>query len=100
MSVIRRSISPMKLGKVAEIFEALAYPVRLEVLELLEDGKSYSVGEILKEVKIEPSLLSHHLKKMKNIGIIESFRNGRNIYYKLVLKEITKIFDCIYNCEI
>ena len=52
----------MKLGKVAEIFEGLAYPVRLEILELLEDGKSYSVGEILNEVKIEPSLLSHHLK--------------------------------------
>lgn len=90
----------MKLGKVAEIFEGLAYPVRLEILELLEDGKSYSVGEILNEVKIEPSLLSLHLKKMKNIGIIESLRQGRNIYYKLALKEITKVFDCIYNCNI
>lgn len=85
----------MKLGKVAEIFGGLAYPVRLEILELLEDGKSYSVGEILNEVKIEPSLLSHHLKKMKNIGIIESLRQGRNIYYKLALKAITKVFDCI-----
>ena len=90
----------MKLGKVAEIFGGLAYTVRLEILELLEDGKSYSVGEILNEVKIEPSLLSLHLKKMKNIGIIESLRQGRNIYYKLALKEITKVFDCIYNCNI
>ncbi|MCH7514245.1 MAG: winged helix-turn-helix transcriptional regulator [Bacteroidetes bacterium] len=89
----------MKLGKVTEIFGGLAYPVRLEILELLEDGKSYSVGEILNEVKIKPSLLSHHLKKMKNIGIIESLRQGRNIYYKLALKEITKVFDCIYNCN-
>lgn len=89
----------MKLGKVAEIFGGLAYTVRLEILELLEDGKAYSVGEILNEVKIEPSLLSHHLKKMKNIGIIESLRQGRNIYYKLALKGITKVFDCIYNCN-
>ena len=89
----------MKLGKVAEIFGGLAYPVRLEIPELLEDGKSYSVGEILNEVKIEPSLLSLHLKKMKNIGIIESLRQGRNIYYKLALKEITKVFDCIYYCN-
>ncbi len=100
MGAIRRKISPMKLSKVAEIFEGLAYPVRLEILELLEDGKSYAVGEILKEVKIEPSLLSHHLKKMKNIGIIDSVRQGRNIYYKLALKEITKVFDCIFNCNI
>ena len=90
----------MKLGKVAEMFGGLAYTVRLEIPELLEDGKSYSLGEILNEVKIEPSLLSLHLKKMKNIGIIESLRQGRNIYYKLALKEITKDFDCIYNCNI
>jgi len=100
LEVIDRKISTEKLGRVAEIFEGLAYPVRLRILELLESGESYSVGEIIKVVKIEPSLLSHHLRKMKNIGIIESKRQGRNIYYRLVIKEISKVFDCIYACEI
>ena len=100
MEVINRKIGPEKIGRVAEIFEGLAYPIRLRVLELLEDGQAHSVGDILNVIKIEPSLLSHHLKKMKNIGIISSERQGRNIYYKLVLKEITKIFDCIYTCKI
>ena len=100
MEVINRKIGPEKLGRVAEIFEGLAYPIRLRILELLEDGNSYTVGEILDTVKIEPSLLSHHLIKMKNTGIISSERQGRNIYYKLVLKEITKIFDCTYTCKI
>ena len=100
MEVKTRRISPRKLGKVAEVFEALAYPVRLKILELLESGKPYNVGEILDYVNIEPTLLSHHLKKMKNIGILESYREGRNIYYKLVLKEISKVFDCIYSCRI
>ncbi len=100
VEAVNRKISTEKMVRVAEIFEGLAYPVRLKILELLEDGKAYTVGEILEVVKIEPSLLSHHLKKMKNIGIISSERQGRNIYYKLILKEITKIFDCIYTSEL
>jgi ArsR family transcriptional regulator len=95
-----REISPQKLEKIAEIFQGLAYPVRLQILELLEDGKDYPVNEILNKVQIEASLLSHHLAKMKNIGILESYRQGRNIYYKLAIKEISKVFDCIYSCEL
>ena len=100
VEVSNRQISPEKLQKVAEIFQGLAYPVRLQVLELLEDGNDYPVSKIMEVVKIEASLLSHHLSKMKNIGIIESYRQGRNIYYRLAIKEISKVFDCIYSCDL
>lgn len=99
-ATLKRKISPEKLEKVSQVFQGMAYPVRLEILELLEDGRPYAVGEILEVVKIEASLLSHHLSKMKHIGIIESYRQGRNIYYQLAIKEISKIFDCIYACDI
>ncbi|MCF6360193.1 MAG: metalloregulator ArsR/SmtB family transcription factor [Cyclobacteriaceae bacterium] len=99
-TIPNRQISPEKLVKISEIFSGLAYPVRIQILELLEDGKDYPVNEILAKVQIEASLLSHHLSKMKNIGIIDSYREGRFIYYRLALKEITKVFDCIYSCEL
>lgn len=99
-SISNRKISPEKLKKVAEVFQGLAYPVRIQILEILEDGNDYAVNEILEKVQIEASLLSHHLSKMKNIGIVESYRKGRFIYYRLALKEISKIFDCIYACEL
>ena len=99
-TISNREISPKKLEKIAEIFQGLAYPVRLQILELLEDGNAYPVNVILDKVQIEASLLSHHLGKMKNIGILESYRQGRNIYYKLAIKEISKVFDCIYSCEL
>jgi len=99
-SITNREISPEKLVKISEIFSGLAYPVRIQILELLEDGKAYPVNEILDKVQIEASLLSHHLSKMKNIGIIDSYREGRFIFYRLKLKEISKVFDCIYSCEL
>jgi len=100
METVKRKISPYKLKKVADIFGGLAHPSRLEILELMEDGAERSVGEILDHMKIEPTLLTHHLSKMKHIGILESYKEGRNIYYKIALSEIINIFDCIQNCKI
>lgn len=99
-AISKKQIDSKKLVKIAEIFQGLAFPVRLRILELMEDGKSYAVYQILEKINIEPSLLSHHLSKMKNIGILKSYRKGRNIYYYLAIKEITKVFDCIYACEL
>ncbi|MEK6781801.1 MAG: metalloregulator ArsR/SmtB family transcription factor [Bacteroidota bacterium] len=100
MEVVRRRISYNKLGKVADIFSGLAHPTRLEILEIMEDGKIYSVGEILSQLEIDPTLLTHHLSKMKHIGILKSAKEGRNVYYQLAMPEITDVLDCIQNCKI
>ena len=99
-STTGRHINREKLVKISDIFHGLAYPVRLQILELIEDGKDYGVSEIRENIKIEASLLSHHLSKMKSVGILESYRKGRNIFYRLALPEITKVLDCIYECEL
>lgn len=100
METSKRRISYNKLGHVAEIFGALAHPTRLEVLEILESGNVLTVGEILQELDIDATLLTHHLTKMKHIGILKSFKKGRNVYYQLAMPEITGILDCIENCPI
>jgi len=94
-----RMIDVKKLQKMAEILKAISHPLRLEVLELLEEKQPQSVTEILQQIDVEQSLLSHHLVKLKDKGILDSFRDGRNIYYSLAFKEITKIFDCMENCD-
>jgi ArsR family transcriptional regulator len=98
--ISNEKISSQKLIKISEIFQGLAFPVRLRILEMLEDGQDYAVYEILENIKIEASLLSHHLIKMKNIGILESYRKGRNVYYRLAIKEITKVLECIHECDL
>lgn len=99
-TISKDQVSILKLERVAEIFHGLAYPIRLQILKLLENGQDYAVYEILEKLEIEASLLSHHLIKMKNIGILDSYRKGRNIYYRLAIKEITQVFDCINACDL
>ena len=75
----RRNINAAKLEKVAHILKAISHPVRLEILEVLEGKPAQSVAEILEQLDVEQSLLSHQLTKMKDTGILESYREGRNI---------------------
>ncbi|TNE55286.1 MAG: ArsR family transcriptional regulator [Bacteroidetes bacterium] len=94
-----RNIEIAKLEKMAEILKAISHPMRLEILELLEARQPQTVAELLDQLQVEQSLLSHHLTKMKDKGVLNSFREGRNVKYSLALTEITKIFDCMEACN-
>ena len=100
MEITERQINYSKLTRVAEIFSGLAHPTRLEILEILESGKALSVGEILAKINIDPTLLTHHLSKMKHLGILKSTKEGRNVISQLAMEDITSVLTCIENCKI
>ena len=100
MEVATKSTKSEKFLKASELLKAISYPYRLEILNLLEDEEYHSVSEIQATLDIESSLLSHHLHKMKDKGIISSYRDGRFIHYKLELKEIINVLECIEHCKL
>jgi len=80
-----------------DMLKALAEENRLKIVELLSKG-SLCVCEIEKKVKLPQNLVSHHLGVLKEAGIIENCRCGKNNYYSLnknglhnIIKELTKI---------
>jgi ArsR family transcriptional regulator len=88
-----------KLEKVAFILKAISNPLRIGVIDLLRLNDEMSVSEISKQLKAEQSLVSHNLLNMKLKGILESRREGKNIYYKLKLMEVLKVIECMENCD-
>lgn len=81
----------------AKVFSALSNPNRIRIVEALITGEK-NVGEITTELKIDQSLVSHHLKTLKDCGIVFSTRNGQNRTYGLrnsQFKEILEITDVI-----
>ncbi len=95
-----RNLDARTLQKIADLLKVISHPVRLQIIELLEERGPICVGDIKSHLNIEQSLLSHHINKMKDKGILKSYRDGRNIYYSLSLWQITKIFDCMENCDL
>lgn len=97
-----RDIEIQQINRTAEILKTIAHPLRLNILEVLEQEESLPVGEIQKSTdsNVEQSLLSHHLIKMKDKGILFSRKEGSKIFYGLIDKKITGIFDCLKGCRL
>ena len=91
-----------EITRVAEILKTIGHPVRLQILEALEEKEPLTVTEIQEniETNIEQSLLSHHLIKMKDRGILKCEKNGMNVLYRLEDRQILKIFECMESCSL
>lgn len=62
--------------------KALADETRLAVVRHLMAGPCH-VGEIQTALGIEQSLLSHHLRNLRDAGIVEATRDGKAVLYQL-----------------
>ena len=66
----------------ARLLRCIGEPTRLRILKLLAGGEK-CVGEIIKALNKEQSLISHHLKALKECNIVEARQEAQKIYYKL-----------------
>ncbi|HEV7206000.1 MAG TPA: metalloregulator ArsR/SmtB family transcription factor [Jatrophihabitans sp.] len=74
----------------AELFRTLGHPVRIRVLELLQDGPR-PVSELLQEMHIEASSLSQQLAVLRRAGIVISTRNGSSVVYELAAADVADL---------
>ncbi|MDH5400148.1 MAG: metalloregulator ArsR/SmtB family transcription factor [Cyclobacteriaceae bacterium] len=86
--------------KVAFILKTIAHPLRIRIADLLSKHEELSVNEICAILGSEQSLTSHHLNTMKLKGVLNSKRQGQNVYYSLLLKEVKNVISCIRNCNV
>ncbi|MBP9759130.1 winged helix-turn-helix transcriptional regulator [Candidatus Dojkabacteria bacterium] len=65
---------------------------RLRLLCILRDGE-HCVCEMMDHVDLSQSLISHHLKDLKEAKIVTDEKRGLKVYYKLTAtgKEITNL---------
>lgn len=98
----KRNISIQKLEQVAHVLKTISHPVRLQILEVLEEEEPLDVTTIRERISItvEQSMLSHHLIKMKDKGVLQSVKEGKSVLYSLCDRQILKIFDCMEKCDL
>jgi DNA-binding transcriptional ArsR family regulator len=87
------------LEQAASTLKALAHPMRIAILNMLEGDKRLTVTEIHERLQIEQSAASHHLGILKNKGVLQSKRDGKNTYYFLQNEGMSKILDCLGRCN-
>lgn len=69
--------------------KAIADPTRFKAIVFLGRG-ARCVGEIMKYTGVEPTLLSHHLKVLRDAGIVKSSREAKYIRYAMQKDAVKK----------
>lgn len=83
----------------AEVLKAVAHPLRLQIVEALQDGER-SVGDIVEAVGEKQAVTSQQLNMMKDRGVLASRRDGVKVFYRILNPHVTHVLYCVYNhCE-
>ncbi len=82
------------MGARAEIFKALGHPARLAMVEALGAGEQ-CVCELQELVGSDMSTVSKHLSILKNAGLVETDKRGKQVYYSLRLTCAVGFLECV-----
>jgi DNA-binding transcriptional ArsR family regulator len=86
------SIQLQKLGLKAKLFRGLGDSTRLSILESLREGEK-STSQIVDQVRQSQSNVSNHLACLLDCGLVKNRRQGRNIYYSLSDKKVSRLLE-------
>ena len=76
----------------AELFRTLGHPVRIRVLELLEE-RPMAVRELLADIDVESSSLSQQLAVLRRAGLVTSTRRGGTVEYALATPRVAELLE-------
>jgi ArsR family transcriptional regulator len=84
--VVRRSLDADQARAFAPMFKALGDPVRLRLLSMIASagGGEVCVCDLTGSFKLTGPTISHHLKVLREAGLVDSDRRGTWVYYRLV----------------
>ncbi len=94
-----KKLDPKRLEEAASKLRAIAHPMRIAIITLLEKKEQMNVTQIYETLKIEQASASHHLNILKTKGILDSRRSGKNTFYFIKHEALTTMIDCINRCH-
>jgi ArsR family transcriptional regulator, arsenate/arsenite/antimonite-responsive transcriptional repressor len=91
--VVYPDVEPDQAVRMAEVAKALGDPIRLQLVDVLrKHAGKVCVCELVPLFDVSQPTLSHHLKKLRDSGIVDSERRGLWAYYYVIpdaLKELS-----------
>lgn len=89
------SINNEKLQVSSEILRALAHPLRMKILEFIDQNDTINVNKIYNTLKLEQSITSQHLRILRTAGLVGTEREGKFIHYTVDYDKIANALKAI-----
>ncbi|HTZ93770.1 MAG TPA: metalloregulator ArsR/SmtB family transcription factor [Streptosporangiaceae bacterium] len=92
-ALVSEPIDEVSAAGLAQVFKALGDPVRLRLVSLIgaRQGGEVCVCDLTSAFDLSQPTISHHLKVLREAGLIESERRGTWVYYRLVPAALDRI---------
>jgi ArsR family transcriptional regulator, arsenate/arsenite/antimonite-responsive transcriptional repressor len=97
--ITEASLDPVQAADLARMFKALGDPIRLRVLSRIAsapDGEICVCDITADDFDVSGPTISHHLKVLREAGLIEGERRGTWVYYRPVpdnLRQLAALLD-------
>ncbi len=78
----------------AEIFQALAHPTRIAIVEALRHGET-SAGQLIERLGLEQANASQHLTVLRSKQIVVSRKEGNQVFYSLRDPVLIEVLDIL-----
>ena len=91
--LVREPISEPAADELARVFNALADPVRLRLVSLIgaHAGGEVCVCDLTAAFDLTQPTISHHLRVLREAGLIDSERRGTWVYYRILPAALDRI---------
>jgi ArsR family transcriptional regulator, arsenate/arsenite/antimonite-responsive transcriptional repressor len=88
-------------NEVTNFLTAIGVPVRLQIVFVMQ-GDRLNVGEIASQFKLSRPAISHHLKVLKDAGVVRSEKVGQEVFYWVdkayIISELRKLANTLERC--
>ena len=96
--LVREPLTAQAATDLAGLLKALSDPVRLRLLSVVAShaGGEACVCDISAGITVSQPTVSHHLKVLRNAGLLDSERRGSWVYYRVVpeaLQQLSTLLD-------
>ena len=90
----KRQLDADNLLRIADMIRALGHPVRLRLVEALQQGEC-CVSELQEALDLPQAIVSQQLARLKAAGVVSCRRDGVNVRYVVAEPRVLGILQCL-----
>lgn len=92
------AIDATVLERASRVIRVLGHPLRLRLLEMLEDGER-NVTELVLASGASQAMVSQQLRILRAERVVGDRRDGPRVFYRITEPKVSRILDCIRECD-
>ena len=81
--LMARPLDADRAAAIAPFFKALGDPVRLRLVSMIASSAEICVCDLTGEFDVSGPTISHHLRVLREVGLVECQRRGTWVYYRI-----------------